>query len=68
MDFYSTTYKTFFGSLLYNKNVAYEYLSHIAINSIQIHFAQNHITFIDICLNYYYYNRIQFKGSKQRKL
>jgi hypothetical protein len=33
--FYSVTYKSLFGSLIYIKNVSHEYLSHIANNSIQ---------------------------------
>jgi hypothetical protein len=36
---YYITYKMFFSSLLYSKNVAHKYLSHIANNSIQIYLA-----------------------------
>jgi hypothetical protein len=36
--FYSATYKTLIGSLLYSKNVAHKYLSHITNNSIRIYF------------------------------
>jgi hypothetical protein len=36
--FYSVTYSTLFNSFLYNKNVAREYLRHLANNSIQIYF------------------------------
>jgi hypothetical protein len=36
--FYSTTYRTLLGSLLYNKNVAHKYLGHLANNSIKIYF------------------------------
>jgi hypothetical protein len=37
--FYYATYKTFFGSILYAKNIAHKYVSHIANNSIQMYFA-----------------------------
>jgi hypothetical protein len=51
---YSVNYMTLFVSLFYTKNIAHKYLRHLNNNSIQIYFAQNQISLIDIYLNYCY--------------
>ena len=63
--FYSVIYSTHFGSRLCSRNIVYKYLFHMVNNSIQIYSVYNHISLIDLCLNYDYQNGIQFQGSKQ---
>jgi hypothetical protein len=49
------TYNSLFNSLShYGRNATHKYLSRIAHNNIQIYFIYNHISLINLCLNYNY--------------
>ena len=39
---------------LYSRNTTHKYVHHMANNSIQIYYVYNHISLIDLCLNYSY--------------
>ena len=63
--FCSVTCSTLFNSLPYSRNATYKHLPCIANNSIQIYSIYNHISLINMCLNYNLLEWIQFEGSKR---
>ena len=62
--FYFGTYNTPFNSLSYSRNATHMYLARMAHNNIQIYSIYDHISLINLCLNYDYYNKFNFKDPK----
>ena len=54
LHLYSVTYSTLFDPLIYSRNITHKYLPHMANTSIQIYSVYNHISLIDLYINYDY--------------